>query len=385
MKLDQKLDRLPLSKSKPDALESLFGAHDLQAMWVADSEFQVADAIQSALVERVTGSGYGYEYKPDSFFEAQHHWYKKINCIELNPDHVLYTPSIPTTITMAIDQLTAEGDGIIIQPPVWPKFRGIIDKTSRKLVKNPLKIVENRYEIDFEDLASKASDSNNKMLILCNPHNPVGRVWTPSELRQIVGICKKYDLILISDEIHKDIVLFGKKFTSLIGFDHSFHNLIVCTSEAKTFNLPAILDSMAIVPDDRLRQTIKDISDRYHLGRTNALSRVALEAAYQHGEEWLMELRKTIEENISIIERSLEADDSCIKLIRPEGTFQAWLDFRGCFEDTKEMLAVVTKKGKVALNAGHWFGKEGALFMRMSIATSRERVQQAIEKIIEAV
>lgn len=385
MKLDQKLAQLPLSKSKPAALESLFGAQDLQAMWVADSEFQVADAIQTALIERVTGSGYGYEYKPDSFFEAQRHWYKKINDIELNPDHVLYTPSIPTTITMAVDMLTVEGDGIIIQPPVWPKFRGIIDKTSRKLIKNPLKIVENRYEIDFEDLASKASNSNNKMLILCNPHNPVGRVWTPSELRQVLDICKKYDLTLISDEIHKDIVLFGNHFTSLLGFDAAFHKLIVCTSEAKTFNLPAILDSMAIVPDDDLRQTIKDMNDRYHLGRTNALSRVALEAAYQHGEEWLMELRQTVEENISIIEQSIEAADSCIQLIRPEGTFQAWLDFRGCFEDTKEMLEVVTQKSKVALNAGHWFGKEGALFMRMSIATSKERVKLALERIIEAV
>jgi len=385
MEIDKKINELPLTKTKPDTLESLFGEKDLQAMWVADSEFQIAHSIQEALIKRISNSGFGYEYKPASFFKAQQDWYKKQYQVDLIKEQTIYSPSIPTTITIAIENLTAEGDGVIIQPPVWIKFRNIIRQTNRKVQKNPLKLVNGRYAIDFENLIEKAKVEQNKMLILCNPHNPVGRVWTKRELEKIVAICKEQDLILISDEIHKDIILFENQFISLLNYADALDKLIICTSEAKTFNLPGILDSMAIIPDDKIRKTIENTFKKYSLGRTNALTRVALETAYLEGEEWLQQLRKTIEKNVSIIEEELSHSKSKIRLIKPEGTFQVWLDFRDVFSDTKEMLRYITKNSKIGLNAGHWFGKEGALFMRMSIATEEQKVQSAIRKIIKAV
>ena len=384
MKVDNKLEELPLTKTNPSALMSLFGAIDLQAMWVADSDLQIADEIQKALINRISGSGFGYEYKPDSFFEKQRLWYSKQYNIVLNREAIIFSPSIPTSIVYAIENLTEVGDGIIIQPPVWSTFRDIIRHTHRKIIKNPLKLSSGYYKVDFDDLASKAEENKNKILILCNPHNPVGRVWKRDELHRIVQICKENELILISDEIHKDVILFENKFTSILNFTDTFNDMIVCTSEAKTFNLPGISDSMMVIPNNIIHQNLEKTLKKYHLGRTNALTRVALEAAYTHGEKWLKELRQLVETNIKGIEDELDDSKSLIKLIRPEGTFQAWLDFREIFNDSKEMFSYITMNSKIALNAGHWFGREGALFMRMNIASDTRKVKKAIQSLIAA-
>ena len=385
MKLDKKLQELPLVKTKPASLDHLFGGQDLQTMWVADSDFQIAAPIRQALIERITDAGFGYEYKPASLFEAQRKWYKKQYGVDLVQEEILYSPSIPTTLTFVLEELTSPGDGIIIQPPVWNDFRNIIRRTKRKVEKNLLQLVAGRYEIDFEDLEEKASAPHNKALIICNPHNPVGRVWTKTELSRIIDICRRHDLLLISDEIHKDIILFGHSFTSMLHYADTWDKLVICTSEAKSFNLPGILDSLAIIPNESIRKIVADTLKKYHLGRTNALSRVALETAYREGKAWLLELRQTIEENVLIIEEELNSANSSIKLIKPEGTFQVWLDFRAIFGDTKVMFKQVTQKSKVALNAGHWYGREGALFMRMNIATTGEQVRQGVRKVIAAV
>ncbi len=385
MKIDKKLNELPLSKMNPNSLESLFGEKDIQAMWMADSEFEIAQPIQEALIKRIADSGFGYEYKPESFFTARQAWYKNHYQVDLIKEQTFFSPSIPATITIAIENLTAKGDGIIIQSPVWSKFREIIRRTKRKVIKNPLKLVNDSYEINFEDLAEKAKSENNKILIICNPHNPVGRVWTKKELAKIVTICKENDLLLISDEIHKDVILFNNQFTSLLSYANSLDKLIICTSEAKTFNFCGISDSIAIIPNKEIRESIEGTLKKYYLGRTNALTRVALETAYLEGGEWLKELIETVEKNVLIIEEALTKTNSKIKLIKPEGTFQVWLDFRNIFTNTKEMFKNVTKDSKIGLSPGHWFGREGALFMRMSIATTEQRVQNAIQKIIKSV
>jgi len=229
MKIDKNIKELPLVKTNPNTLISLFGSSDVTPMWVADMEFEIAKPIQDALIRRISDSGFGYEYKPESFFKAQQEWYKNKYQINLNKNELIDSPSITTTIALAIENWTQEGEGVIIQPPVFLEFRDIIRKTKRRVINNPLKLVDNHYEIDFEDLQKKAESQKNKVLILCNPHNPVGRVWKKDELEKIISICKKNDLLLISDEIHKDIILFGNKFT--------LENMVVCVSEAKTFNL----------------------------------------------------------------------------------------------------------------------------------------------------
>ena len=213
MKLDQKLTELPLTKSSPNTLESLFGTTEIIPMWVADMEFQTAEPIQEALLERIANSGFGYEYKPDSYFLAQQKWYAQHYNLSLVKEQVLYSPTITTSISIILENFTSERDGIITQPPVFMEFRDVIRNTKRRIIKNPLKLVGNHYQIDFKDLEEKAKIENNKVLIICNPHNPVGRVWTIEELTEIVRICKENDVLLISDEIHKDIILFDNRFT----------------------------------------------------------------------------------------------------------------------------------------------------------------------------
>ncbi len=384
MKIDKKIKSLPLTKSNPKTLESLFGRTDISPMWVADMDFAIAKPIQKALIKRITDSGFAYEYKPESFFKAQKDWYKKKYQLDLIRERILFSPTITTTIAVIIERFTLEGDGIITQPPVFMEFRDVIRKTKRKIVKNALKLVDDHYEIDFTDLEEKARSSQNKILILCNPHNPVGRVWTKKELQKIISICKKNDILLISDEIHKDIVLFENQFTSVLSFAKDWDKIVVCTSEAKTFNIPGISDAMAIIPNENIHNSVKEIFNKYNLGRTNALTRVALETAYKEGESWLKKLIATIEDNVHIIDKELESNNSKIKLIKPEGTYQVWLDFRALFDDSKEMFNYITKNSGVGMNAGHWFGREGALFMRMNIATSSEKVKKAILSIIKA-
>ena len=302
----------------------------------------------------------------------------------MEKEQLLFSPTITTTIAVIIDEFTNTGDGIIIQPPVFMEFKDVIRKTKRRIIKNALKLVDNHYEIDFLDLEEKASKENNKVLILCNPHNPVGRVWTKNELEKIVSICKRNDVLLISDEIHKDIILFDSKFISLLLFAEEYDKIVICTSEAKTFNIPGISDAIAIIPNENIRNSVKETFNKYNLGRTNSLTRVALETAYNEGNNWLNDLIKIIEKNVILIETEISLNNSKIKLIKSEGTYQVWLDFRSIFDDTKEMFNYITKNSGIAMNAGHWFGREGALFMRMNIATSKEKVQKAIQSIILA-
>lgn len=385
MNLDSKLENLPLTKTNPVTLATLFGREDIEPMWVADMEFEIDQAIQEALIKRISNSGFGYEYKTESFIEAQKDWYKDHYDISLNRDQTIYSPSITTSIAVVIENFTSEKEGIIIQPPVFMEFKDVIRNTKRKIIKNALKIKNGYYEIDFEDLENKAKSENNKILIICNPHNPVGRVWREEELKRIVAICKENDVLLISDEIHKDIVLFDNKFTSIFKFIDSWHKIIVCTSEAKTFNIPAICDALVFVDNESLRNAIKQTFKKYNLGRTNALTTIALETGYKKGDIWLKELISTIENNVDLIHKELKDSNSKIGMIKPEGTYQVWLDFREIFKDTQEMFLQVTEKSGIGINAGHWFGREGALFMRMNIATTKEKVQYAIRQIIKSV
>lgn len=383
MEIDKKIKELPLTKSNPNTLETLFGTTDINPMWVADMDFQIAQPIQEALTQRIINSGFGYEYKPESYFIAQKKWYQEHYQIDLNKNHVLYSPTITTTISLLIENFTSENAGIITQPPVFMEFRDVIRKTKRRIVKNPLSLIDNRYLIDFKDLEEKARIENNKILIICNPHNPVGRVWSKQELKKVVSICKENDLLLISDEIHKDIILFKHQFTSALHFIEDFENIVVCTSEAKSFNLCGIADSMVIISNENIRNNISSTLKKYNLGRTNALTRVALETAYSKGDLWLKKVIETIEINIGTIEKELE--NTGINLIKPEGTYQVWLDFKNVYDDTKEMFSHLTQNSGIGLNAGHWFGREGALFMRMNIATSNEKVVEVIKKIKETV
>ncbi|NLR89828.1 MalY/PatB family protein [Flammeovirga agarivorans] len=383
MNLDQKLSELPLIKTDKTLQKSLYGRDDLTTMWVADMDFQADPSIQRALTERIQNAGFGYEILSSSFKEAQKAYYQKQYHIDLNQEEVLYSPSIPTSISVIIDQLTKEGDGVIIQTPVFFEFKQILKKQKRNAVSNPLLYQEGQYLINFEDLEEKASDPNNKVLIFTNPHNPVGRVWTEGEIKKVIDICKRNNVLIISDEIHKDIILFDHHFTSLLKYKEDYDKIVIVTSEGKTFNFGGISDSMAIIPNEEIRFTIQKQFDILHFGRPNALSQVAVEAAYRNSKNWLASLKSAIEENYLLVKETLVSNQSKIKVTPLEGTYLLWLDFSKLFDHPNTMFTTVTNQTQLALNAGKWFGREGALFMRMNIATSREKVQDAISRLIE--
>ncbi len=385
MNISKNLSQLPLTKNKPETLKSLFDSSEMMPMWVADMDFEIAKPIQDALINRISGSSLGYEYKPESFFVAQRNWYKQHYQVDLKAEEVFYSPTISTAIALIIENFSEVRDGVIIQPPVFMEFKDTIRKTKRRIIKNPLKFENGKYRFDFEDLEEKAKQEKNKILIVCNPHNPVGRVWSEQELEKLVDICQRNDLLIIADEAHKDIILFDNKFNSVLKYRKNYQKIAVCNSEAKSFNICGISDATIIINNEDIRKTLKTSFSKYNLGRTNALTRVALEAAYTSGDAWLKKLIKTIENNINIIETELKQSKSKIKLIKPEGTYQVWLDFRNIYDDSKNMFSQITKKSGIAMNAGHWFGREGALFMRMNIASSQEDVKTAIKKLIAAV
>ena len=381
MELDQKLNSLPLSRKNPEALQRLFGTNKISPFWMADMAFQVALPIQQALIERIAGSGLTYEYKPESFYEAQENWYRQQYGIQLKRSQVLTSPSITTSMALLLENFSDPQAGVIIQPPVFQEFKEVIRKTGRKLVKNPLQLVDQRYTMDLPQLAEVASRADNQVMIISNPHNPVGRAWTWDELKALVSICRKHQVLLISDEIHKDIVIFNHQFTSVLEFAEDYEDIIVLTSEAKTFNLAGISDSMAIVPSKSKYKALAVSLKKYNLGRTNPLLRVALEAAYTQGQEWLKALTQQTEKHVKTIERVLTG--SPIGLIMPEATYQVWLDFRQLNADAKVLFERIYRESGVGLSAGHWFGREGAGFMRMNIATSKEEIATALNAVLE--
>lgn len=277
-----------------------------------------------------------------------------------------------------------QGDGVIIQPPVFFEFRMVIRSNNRRLVKNPLKLVDGHYEMDFEDLERKASDPNNKVLILCSPHNPVGRVWTAAELEQVVEICGRHKVFVIADEIHGDFVFSPRRFVPYLSVADG-ENGAACISPAKTFNISGMVDALTIIPSERNRQRFHEFAHRYQINKVNVFASAAIEAAYREGSEWLDALLAYIRGNVNFIREYLQQNDIGVSLIEPEGTFLAWLDFRGLGMDPKALEKFLALEAQVALAPGYWFGREGAGFARMTIGCPRQTIQRALVSLSTAI
>ena len=289
-------------------------------------------------------------------------------------------PPIPIA-TLAREKVPEEVEVKILEKEYKPS-----SFPHRKIIKNPLKLIDGRYQIDFDDLETKASNPNNKVLILCNPHNPVGRVWTDAELEQVAAICERHDVFVITDEIHGDFVFAPYQYVPYLNATRKgTQNSAACISPAKTFNISGMVDAIAIIPNKSYRDQFHEFAHRYQINKVNVFTSIATEVAYRDSAEWLDELLTYIQGNVGLIKEHLEKNTKSVSLVKPEGTFLVWIDFRELGLDAKELARFLAEEAGLALSPGYWFGREGAGFARMTIGCPRATVQRALDQLADAV
>lgn len=352
---------------------------DLFPAGVADMDFRAPRPVLDAMARRLDHGVFGYETVPDGLVPALIGWMENRHGWTIDPDCILRAPNVLNSLSMAANLFTDAGDGIIIQPPVFFDFADIISENSRRVVENPLVLSGGRYEMDFEGLKTCAADPRTKVLFLCNPHNPVGRVWSKAELAKLGAICRQHGVLVVSDEIHGDITFDGHAYTPFATVsDADARNSITCLSPAKSFNIAACCAAFTVVTDKDLRTALKAENSRLTVNKNNAFASVAMQAAYAHGTAWLDAAIAYIEGNLSILRARL-ADMQGVTLIEPEGTFLLWLDFRALDLPPEDLTHFLRAKAGWAITRGISFGTGGAGFGRLNIACPRARLEQALD------
>ncbi len=383
---DKIIDRTNYHSVKWDELENTFGAKDVLPMWVADMEFRSPKPVIEAIKKATEHGIYGYISRPLSYYQSIVDWMEKKHNWKVKKDWLAYSPGVVPALSFIIRAFTLPGDKVIIQPPVYYPFFRIIEYNGCHIVNNPLKLNNKRYVMDFEDLERKVDDSRVKILILCSPHNPVGRVWEKDELIRMGEICLKNNVIVISDEIHADILFKEYRHTPFASISQEFaQNSITCTAPSKTFNLAGLQTSTIIIPNKKYYKIYDNILNSLALNENNVFGLVALEAAYRYGEEWLIQLLSYLNKNLKFLMKYFEERIPKIKVIKPEGTYLVWLDCRQLGFNVKDLNDFMIKKARVALDDGYWFGVEGEGFMRINIACPRSFLEEGLKRIERAV
>lgn len=367
----------------PESLLRHFdGGDDLLPLWIAEPYLDVAPAITGVLERRAGKGWYGYETRPAQIIEAFWQWTQRRHGWDGSDLQTLVSPSVGTSIGALIEQLTKPGEGVIIQPPVFTDFKTLISSAGRTVVKNALELTDDGYRIDLADLAVRAADPNNTAMILCNPHNPVGRVWTPKELSAVAAICAEHDVFVIADEIHADLAIAPHRFTPFAtAVESSGVSWAATHGPIKTFGLAGVCDTLLVTGEERVAELFQTRSSQLHLTRNNVFGLAAFEAGYSAGEPWLNDLLELVSANATLLADQLPDG---IDLIPLEGTYLAWLDFRQLGMDVPELAGWLAASARLALSPGHWFGREGAGFARMSIAVPTEQIEDAIGRLTRA-
>ena len=365
-----------------DHADPKHGPNRLLPMWVADMDFRCPPAVIEALVTRAEHGVYGYNFPCDSYYEAVIKWMARRYNREIDRDWISLTPGVVSALNMLVQTFVEPGNRVLVQRPVYRPFFDVIINNGAEIVSNSLLYKNGQYEMDFDDLAQKAADPAVKMAILCSPHNPVGRVWTAEELARFGEICIENDVLVIADEVHCDLIYKGYSFTSFASLSEIFaHNSFVCTAASKTFNLAGLKTSNIITPNRDLRERFEKTLVRNGLFGVNTFGIVAVEAAYNHGEEWLEEVMVYIENNYRFMESFIAEHLPQLKIIRPQGTYLVWVDFRNLGLDPTSRKAWLMDEARVYLNEGELFGPEGEGFERFNIACPRSILEEALERI----
>jgi cystathionine beta-lyase len=382
---DKVIDRSETSCLKWGYAEKVFGEKDVLPMWVADMDFEAPRAVKEAIKKKAAQAIYGYTVRPPSLLDAFIDWVKIRHGWQIKREWLAFTPGGVPTINLAVMAFSKPGEKVIIQPPVYYPFRLAIRNNRRQLVNNQLKLKNGRYEIDFENLRAKVA-SGAKLLILCSPHNPVGRVWTRDELLKLLELCHKHKVIVVSDEIHSDLIFKGHKHIPAATIAQEYaDNVITLMAPSKTFNLAGLAVSAVIIPNQKLFKVFFNTLAGVGLGMTNSFAIVAFEAAYRDGEAWLEQLMEYLEGNINFVLKYFKEKIPKIKVIKPEGTYLVWLDCRGLKLNAKSIRHFMIKEAKVGLDDGPKFGLGGKGFQRINIACPRSILAEGLKRIETAV
>ena len=381
---DKVIDRRGSGAVKTDALGKVYGKDDLIPLWVADMDFETPDFIVNALKERLEHPVFGYTVIPEDYWQTVQKWIADRHGWETRCEWMTFIPGIVKGIGMAINALLEKDEKVIIQPPVYHPFRLIPQKNGREVVFNPLKALpDGSYEMDFENLEA-VCDEKCKMLILSNPHNPAGIVWPRETLERLAGFCHSRGIIVISDEIHCDMALFGNKH---IPFANVSEKAAQCSitfgAPSKTFNIAGIVSSYAIVPNHELREKFFNWLEASEMSAPHLFAPIATMAAFRHGENWRKQMLGYVEGNIEFIEDFCAQNIPQIRPIRPQASFLVWLDCRGLGLSHDELIDLFVNKAGLALNDGDMFSPGGNGFMRLNVGTSRSTLEKAMNQLFD--
>ncbi|MBM7036761.1 MalY/PatB family protein [Vibrio ulleungensis] len=359
-------------------LNQVYGTDQVTPYWIADMDFPIASPISHALQQLVHRETYSYEFDSKTVFQPISDWNRDRHQLALNPEHFVQVPGVLSAIALLIREFTQLGEGVLIQTPVYHQFRRLIESAGRKAVSNTLSIDNQRYVMDVEQFEQQLASGDVRMVLLCNPHNPVGRVWTQTELSTMISIARKHNVLVISDEVHADIVFEGSTFTSVasLGYENS---LTILGSPAKNFGLNSLSNGYIYSDNESLRQQIKATTASMSLDHGNVFSTYATIAAYQHGKEWFDGFLAYTQQTRDWIVSFMKAELPDVTTFLPEGTNQIWFDFSGLGLESNELKSLLTKQAKMALTPGTWFGEPNENFYRMNFAAPREQVQTSLQ------
>jgi len=381
---DRPIDRTHTDSQKFDGRQRYFGAADITPMWVADMDFAVPDCVTQAIVQRAAHPVYGYTLYPESLYQAVMEWFQRRHHWTIQRDWIMMMPGVVPSLHACCLALAEQGEGVIIQPPVYHPFFNIAANTRRTLLLNPLQKVGDSYQINFTELEALAPKA--KILLLCSPHNPVGRVWRRAELLEVLRIAQRYGLNIVSDDIHADLIYPGHSHTMLGTLEKEFGefihtHLITAVAPSKTFNIPGLGLSCLIVPNPNHRKALHKALELLHVSNTNPFSITAFEAAYNGGEQWLDALIIYLQHNKNLVREFFAENIPRISVSDSEGTYLLWLDCRQLGMSDAQLRDFFIQKCKLGLSPGHIFGESGSGFMRLNIGTQRAVIDSALVSI----
>lgn len=382
---DQPVQRENTCSVKFDARKAVFGKNDVIPLWVADMDFPAPEAVTKALEERARHPIYGYTLFPESLYQSVIDWFEQRHGWAIERDWLMMAPGVVPSLHAAALAFAGEGEGVIIQPPVYPPFFSAIRKTGRAVIENPLEQVDGRYQMNLEHLEACAARDDARVLLLCSPHNPVGRVWSESELQEVLAIARRHNLVVLSDEIHCDLTYPDKPSHHVLAtLADDEQALITTVAPSKSFNMPGLGLSALVVRDPEHRKLLKDVFDAMHMNQCNPFSIAGFEAGYRQGGPWLDELMIYLQGNRDRVMDYVRQHLPTIRVTEPEGTYLLWLDCRALGMNDAELKRFFVQDAGIGMNPGITFGEPGSGFMRMNIGCPRRVLETALGQIRQA-
>ena len=384
---DRVIDRHGTGCAKFGELRQMFGCEDLTPLWIADMDFAVCPEITGALRRRIDHPIYGYAVAPESYWQSIIDWLESRHNFRVTRRELAFVPGVVKGIGYAVNHFTGKGDEVIIQPPVYHPFRRVIEGNGRRVLPNPLVLTpEGNYEMNLEELERLVKERHPAMMILCNPHNPVGIQWSRETLAEVGRICREGGVVCVSDEIHVDLVLHGKPHYPFAACSEDCAEVAVTFgAPSKTFNIPGLVSSWCVIRNPRLRRDFYDWLEVNEFSTPTFVSTLGTEAAYRNGSRWLAEAMEYIEKNIAVVREFLAERLPEVGMIEPQASFLVWMDFRRLNLTHEELVDLVVHRARLALNDGEMFGAEGHGFMRVNVATPRCCLLEALGRLEKAV